>query len=140
MHAHKKDLKYLGKTDENIDIIMRAITEFKQHNITLDILKSEIEKIDDVYLQTKLRDMETIYGSFENHIKDNYIDETVRMTILAEEIENTNIVTNAVIYIDEFAGFTSQEYEVIKKLKHKPRYRHILFKQTNNTKIMADGK
>ncbi len=115
LHAHKKDLKYLGKTDENIDIVMRAITEFKQHNITIEALKNEIEKIDDSYLQTKLEDMELVYGSFESHIKDNYIDENDRMTILASEIENTDIVSNAVIYIDEFAGFTSQEYDVIKK-------------------------
>ncbi len=116
LHAHKKDLKYLGKTDENIDIIMRAITEFKQHNITIDLLKDEIEKIDDRYLKTKLEDMELVYGSFENYIKNNYIDETDRMTILAQELENTDIVKNALIYIDEFAGFTSQEYDVIKKL------------------------
>ena len=116
LHAHKKDLKFLGKTDENIDLIMRAITEFKQHSITIDLLQKEIESIDDTYLQTKLQDMEKIYGDFENHIKDNYIDETDRMTILAQELENTDIVKDAVIYIDEFSGFTNQEYEVIKKL------------------------
>ena len=116
LHAHKKDLKYLGKTDENIDIIMRAITEFKQHNISIDNLKDEIERIDDIYLQTKLQDIEKVYGDFENHIKENYIDETDKITILAQELENTQIVKNAVIYIDEFAGFTSQEYDVIRKL------------------------
>ena len=116
LHAHKKDLKYLGKTDENIDIIMRAITEFKQHNISIDNLKDEIERIDDIYLQTKLQDIEKVYGDFENHIKENYIDETDKITILAQELENTQIVKSAVIYIDEFAGFTSQEYDVIRKL------------------------
>ena len=89
-----------------------------QNESTLDfvIANDEIEKIDDIYLQTKLQDIETIYSSFEDHIKNNYIDETDKMTILAQELENTDIVKNALIYIDEFAGFTSQEYEVIKKL------------------------
>ena len=116
LNAHKKDLQCLGKTDENIDLLMTAITEFKQHSITVDKLQEEIEKVDDTYLQTKLKDLELIYSNFENHIKDNYIDETDRITILANELENTNIVENAVIYIDEFAGFTTQEYQVIKEL------------------------
>ena len=92
LHTNQKNLKYLGKTDENIDLIMRAITEFKQHNITIDALEKEIDNIEDVYLQTKIADIETIYSSFENHIKNNYIDETDKMTILAQELENTDIV------------------------------------------------
>ena len=131
LHAHQKDLKYLGKTDENIELIMRAITEFKQHNITIGELQKEIEVIDDAYLQTKLTDMEKVFGEFEKHIKNNYIDETDRMTILANEIENTDIVKDAVIYIDEFAGFTSQEYEVIAKIVQ-------LAKQVNITVCVDD--
>ena len=137
LQHNKKDLKFLGKTDENIDIIMRAITEFKQHNITLELLQEEIKRIDDTYLKTKLKDMELIYGNFENHLQDNYIDETDRITILASELENTNIVNDAIIYIDEFVGFTSQELDVIKKLVELSKQVNItvctdsLFESTN---------
>ena len=31
LNSHKKDFKFLGKSDENIDLAMRAVTELKKH-------------------------------------------------------------------------------------------------------------
>ena len=116
LNNHKNDLKFLGKTDENIDLSMRAITEFKQHNVDVDTLKQEIEKTDDTYLKTKLADMTLIYEEFQNKIIDHYIEETDLLDMLATNLEQTDIVKDSVIFIDEFAGFTAQEYKVIKEL------------------------
>ena len=54
LNKYKKELKFLGKSDENIDLVIRTITEFKKHRITIDDLKDEIERTDDTYLKTKL--------------------------------------------------------------------------------------
>ena len=116
LNSNKKDLKFLGKSDETIEIAMREITEFKKHNIKIEKLKEEAEKIENKYLKTKLNDMTLIYEKFEEQIKDNYIEDDDLLDILAREIGNTDLVKNSIIYIDEFAGFTKQEYEVIKKL------------------------
>ena len=116
LNNNKKDLKFLGKTDENIDMAETAITEFKKHGISVEQLKQEAENQQDIYLKNKLQDMCTIYENFENQLSGKYIDETDLLTILAENVENTVLFSDSVIYIDEFAGFTSQEYEVIKKL------------------------
>ena len=112
----KNNLRFLGKTDENIEIAENAITEFKKHGIKIEQLKSEKEKQQDTYLKNKLQDMCTIYEKFEEQINGKYIDETDLLTILAENIDKTEMFKDSVIYIDEFAGFTSQEYEIIKKL------------------------
>ena len=112
----KSELKFLGKSDENIELSMTAITEFKKHGVSVANLKEEIEKTDDVYLKTKLSDMAIIYENFENKICENYIDETDLLTVLANNLEQSELVKNSIIYIDEFAGFTYQEYEVIKEL------------------------
>ena len=112
----KSELKFLGKSDENIELSMTAITEFKKHGVSVVNLKEEIEKTDDVYLKTKLSDMAIIYENFENKICENYIDETDLLTVLANNLEKSELVKNSIIYIDEFAGFTYQEYEVIKEL------------------------
>ena len=45
----KKDLKFLGKTDENVDMAGTAITEFKKHGISVEQLKQETEKQSDIY-------------------------------------------------------------------------------------------
>ncbi len=115
LNNNKKDLKFLGKSDENIELSIRAITELKKHGITVEKLKEEIENIQDEYLKTKLKDMNIIYENFQEKIANNYIEETDLLTILANNLEKTDIVKNSIIYIDEFAGFTYQEYEIIKK-------------------------
>lgn len=115
LNQHKKELKFLGKSDENIDLSMNAITEFKKHSILVEDLQQEIEKVEDTYLKTKLKDITFIYEKFQEQIEGKYIEETDLLTILANQIEETNILQDSIVYLDEFAGFTKQEYEVIAK-------------------------
>lgn len=112
----KSNLKFLSKSDENIDLSVTAITEFKKHGISVENLKEEIEKTEDAYLKTKLKDMTLIYEEFQEKIQNNYIEENDLLNILAKNLEKTDLAKESIIYIDEFAGFTAQEYEVIKKL------------------------
>ena len=126
LNNNKKNLKFLGKSDENIELSIRTITEFKKHGISIENLKEEIEKTEDNYLKTKLQDMLLIYENFEEKIADKYIEETDLLSLLANNLEKTDLVSDSIIYIDEFAGFTYQEYEVIKKLI-------LLAKQVNIT-------
>ena len=119
LNKYKKELEFLGKSDDNIDLVIRTITEFKKHGITINNLKDEMEKTQDAYLKTKLSDMILLYENFENKIVDNYIDDTDLLTILAKHLDEVEFIKNSIIYIDEFAGFTHQEYEIIKGLiKH----------------------
>jgi ATP-dependent helicase/nuclease subunit B len=116
INKNKKNLKFLGKSLENIDMILTQITEFKKHNITVEMLKNAYEKIDNEYLKIKLEDMIILYEDMQDKIGDNFIDENDMLTILADNIEKSHLFDNAVFYIDEFAGFTKQEYSVIEKI------------------------
>ena len=115
LNKYKKELKFLGKSDENIDLSINAITEFKKHGITVEYLEQEMEKLESTYLKTKLKDMTLIYKKWEEQIVGKYIEETDLLDILAEHIQETDFVKDSIIYLDEFAGFTKQEYEVIKQ-------------------------
>lgn len=115
LNDNKNKLKFLSKSDENIDISMSAITEFKKHGVLPQDLKNEMQNIDDQYLQTKLNDMYLIYNNFEQKLQDGYIEDTDLLTILAQNLENVDMVKNSLIYIDEFSGFTYQEYQVLKE-------------------------
>lgn len=53
----KKELKFLGKNLQNVEVLERSITEFKKHNISCEKLKKVIEDTDDIYLKSKLEDM-----------------------------------------------------------------------------------
>ena len=115
LSKYKNDFRFIGKSDENVDLSMTAITEFKKHGILVEDLKREYEKTEDYYLKAKISDMVLVYEKFEEQIAGKYIDDTDLLTILAKNIEKTSILKDSIIYLDEFSGFTKQEYEVLKK-------------------------
>ena len=112
----KDNLNFLGKNAENVDIIGNSITEFKKHRINIDNLKEEANTTTDIYLKLKLNDMITMYEEFEKSIQDKFLDENDVLDILNTQILESNQFKDAIIYIDEFVGFTTQEYEIIAKL------------------------
>ena len=107
---------FLGKSDENVEMISRQLTELKKHQVQLDTLKEVTKNTQDKYLQKKLEDITNLYDLYNNSIQNQYIDENDGLTLLAEELEKSNEFKNCDIYIDEFAGFTLQEYEILRKL------------------------
>lgn len=112
----KDNLNFLGKNAENVDIIGNSITEFKKHRINIENLKEEANTTADMYLKLKLNDMITMYEEFEKSIQDKFLDENDVLDILSTQIIESNQFKNSIIYIDEFVGFTTQEYEIIAKL------------------------
>ncbi len=115
LDKYKNQLNFLGKTDENIEIGVTAITEFKKHGVSIKDLKEEKDKVEDKYLKYKIEDMILVYEKFEEYIDQKYLENTDLLTILANEIIKTDIVKDSIIYLDEFSGFTKQEYEVLKQ-------------------------
>ena len=112
----KDNLNFFGKNAENVDIIGNSITEFKKHRINIANLKEEANTTTDMYLKLKLNDMITMYDEFEKSIQDKFLDENDVLDILNTQILESNQFKDAIIYIDEFVGFTTQEYEIIAKL------------------------
>ncbi len=116
LDKNKNELKLLGKSAKNIDIISRLITELKTHSIKIEDIEKIIEQEKDKYLKSKLQDIICIYKKFEQRIENNFIDENDSLTILANQLSYTDMFKNTIIYIDEFVGFTPQEYKVMLKL------------------------
>lgn len=113
---HQNDLQFLGKSLENVETIITQITEFKKHNITVEFLEKQIEATHNQYIKAKLNDMLIMYRELENKIEPNFIDENDLLTILAENIKESHLFDDSIFYIDEFAGFTKQEYLIIQLL------------------------
>ncbi len=112
----KDSLNFLGESSENVDIIGNSITEFKKHRIDINKLREECNNTQDVYLKLKLNDMITMYEEFESSIQNRFLDENDVLDILNNQIVESNQFKDAIIYIDEFVGFTTQEYQIIAKL------------------------
>ncbi len=113
---NKKNLKFLGKSEQNIDLIDTALTEFKKHSVTVENLKEVTKTEEDKYLKEKLKDLSLIYEKFEEKISGKLLDENDILTILANNLEKTDMFKDCIIYIDEFTGYTKQEYKLIEIL------------------------
>ena len=112
----KKNLKFVGKSNENVEMIGTQITEFKKHGITVENLKEAINVSNDKYLTSKMQDMLQIYEKYQNQINEQFIDENDTLTILANLLEKSTEFKNCEIYIDEFVGFTKQEFGILRSL------------------------
>lgn len=125
LEKEKKNLKFLNSSDDNIDIILKEITEFKKHNITTLNIEEENEKIENPELNQKLNEINLIYKIYEENIKNKFIDEEDILTKLAEKIPESKMFDNSIVYIDEFAGFTKQEYNIVEKILEKTKQVNI---------------
>ena len=67
-------------------------------------------------MQRKLQDITILYENYTSQIQTKYIDENDGLTMLSQKLEESTQFQNCDIYIDEFAGFTLQEYEILRKL------------------------
>ena len=116
LSKEKNKLNFIGKSAENIELIETQITEFKKHGITVEKLNKTIENLEDKYLKSKLQDMLLVYKDYVDEIEQKYIDENDNLSMLVDRIDLVKDFDNVDIYIDEFVGFTYQEYEIIKRL------------------------
>ena len=111
-----KELNFLGKSKQNVELIDTLLTELKKHRVNLEDLNSIKDKIDDPYLEKKIEDIIVIYDEYTKSLKGKYIEENDKLEILIDQLDKTDDFKDSLIYIDEFTGFTKQEYEIIKKL------------------------
>ena len=125
LEKEKKNLRFLGTSNDNIDLILKEITEFKKHNITTEKLENGINEIENVGLKEKLKDINKIYTIYEEYMQDKYIDEEDVLTKLANSIPESTMFNNSIVYIDEFSGFTKQEYNIVKEIINKAKQVNI---------------
>lgn len=116
LDKQKNKLNFLRSSEKNMELALNMVTELKKHNIDSTLLSDTIEKIDDKYLKLKLSDANNILKVYQQRIEQNYIDESDALNLLADNIEQTDFFNDSIIYIDEFAGFTPNEYQIIEKL------------------------
>lgn len=116
LDKQKDKMNFLKSSDKNLELILRTITEFKKHNINKEELENAINIIEDKYLELKLNDIKNVLDKYQERIQGSYIDEADSLSLLAENIELVDFFNDSIIYIDEFAGFTPNEYKIIEKL------------------------
>ena len=121
---HRDKLRVYGRTSERkgfINALNRMISELKRYMLTAEMLCEAAEKHKETnpMLSDKLQDIALIYGEFEGLLHSGYIDTDDDLTMLCNKLDDCSLFDKAEFYIDEFSGFTPQEYLVIEKLMKK---------------------
>ncbi len=116
LDKEKEHFTFLGKTRQNTSLMETQLTELKKHAISSEMLNNTITKVENRYLQEKLKDIMLVYEKQEEKLQGKYMEENDRLAILANKLQETHIFDNAIFYIDEFNGFTKQEYQIIEAL------------------------
>ena len=117
LSKEKNNLNFLGKSDKNIEIIAKMITELKKHNITNEVLDNT--EISDTLTKLKIEDIKLIYEKYQEKLQGNFIDENDILSIVSPKILEADFFRNSLVYIDDFMGFTPQEYSVFENVLKK---------------------
>ena len=117
LSKEKDNLNFLGKSDKNIKIISNMITELKKYNITNEIL-NDCNPSDNL-TKLKIEDIKLIFKKYQEKLQGNFIDENDILSMISPKILEANLLDNSLIYIDDFYGFTPQEYTVFESILKK---------------------
>ncbi len=100
-----------------VNTLSTLITELKRYNVRAESFDEVLEGLtDDNYLLHKLKEIKLIYSEFDNMLESRYRDTDDELTLLASKLEATEMYNKSEIWIDGFAGFTPQEFDVISML------------------------
>lgn len=117
LNKHKNTLNFLGKSEKNVDIVGNMFTELKKHTISTKTLKNV--DLEDQYTALKLKDIAFLYEKYEERLANHFLDENDELTKLGQQIQSSTMFDNACIYVDDFFGFTPQEYIIFEELLKK---------------------
>lgn len=125
----KDHLKVFQKASEQrgfFDMLTVTMTEFKRYLVSpgdllmkKQQLMAEEQYSDTTLLQDKLDDLQLIYKKMERELIGKYIDSEDYLTLMCEQLEQSDWAAEAEVFIDGFDVLTPQQILVIQALmKH----------------------
>lgn len=63
-----------------------------------------------------MKDLIIIYKEYVEYLKKDYISADETLDLLSYKIKDSELIKGSEIWIDEFNGFTPQEFKVIREL------------------------
>lgn len=124
IQQHQDELRVFSGSAQQIGFIEslnKLFTEFRRYGIDQSKLERHVNfhsgpgqasgtTVD------KLYDIKTIYGKFEDHLNQHYVDSEDYLTLLAQHVRDASFMSKAEVWVDGFHGFTPQEFSVLEQL------------------------
>ncbi|MGL4912511.1 MAG: helicase-exonuclease AddAB subunit AddB [Romboutsia sp.] len=133
-----KDLDIFSKSASQsgfVSSIADIISELKQYNVSAEMLENISGEVENETLSLKLKDVSKIYKEFEDRLHENYVDSQDILKALADKLDICDYFNGAYIYVDEYTGFTPNQYRALKSIFHKAKEVCISLTVDNPMKI-----
>lgn len=114
---HKEELIYYGSCTGQkgfIGQLKLMVTELFQYGLGDDNLKELIQQQpEDSILAAKLKDIALLWKYFKDYTGEQVIATEAVLDLLAERLEHSELIRNARVFVDDFSGFTPQQYRIL---------------------------
>lgn len=96
--------------------ILDTIIELKQNNMDGDFLREKADIVEDKILEYKLNDLANIFDRYEKLLEGRYMDSEDELEFFNKKLGEDESIEGASIFVDEFTGFTPNQYKLIESL------------------------
>lgn len=90
-------------------VMLDAVTEFKNAGVAPMTLYAKAPALPNTALQKKMAETALIYQTYEALLKRSYLDPLDDVTRASEILRDTDFFDGALVFFDEFKGFTANE-------------------------------
>ncbi len=105
---------YKNSRDRSFTELMLSVcNELKRYSVTPSALSSLSDKLPESPLKGKLADIALIYAAYLSMMKEEYADPSDDVIRLAEILKTEEMLSDQLLFVDSFNGFTSHELDVL---------------------------
>lgn len=121
IQKHRHDLKLFGRAARRagfVDRLAGTFTELRQYNVAPDDLAERLGAAGDdaSVLDAKIHDLHLLYRDFVADVDEQFTDPDELLNVIAAALPESDFAAGARIWVDGFAGFTPQEFVVLRAL------------------------
>lgn len=117
---HREELKVLGSNLEKPGYIAQVksmISELTQYDVSQDQMEEMLSFTEDKpQLYYKLRDVQVLYRAFRDKLREKYITAEEVLSVLCQVVDQSELLKDSVLLLDEFTGFTPIQQRLIFEL------------------------
>ncbi len=105
-----------------VEMLLGTLSECKKNGISTAMLRAAADNISDETLRRKLGETALVFDTFDALLSQSYIDPLDNLDRLKNILlENHNLFSNQVLFVDSFSGFTAVQLEILRILMSRCR-------------------
>ena len=102
-----------------INELKSMISELMQYDISVEELEDFLHQLKpESNLYYKLSDVHTMYAAFEQYLRGQYVTAERVLDVLAEAVNDSKLLHDAVFVFDGFTGFTPVQIKLLHRCMH----------------------